>query len=339
MKIICKKKALWILALCFLLGLGFQIAGSRLGKGLLSQQAAQRWDQTGSSRQISLFFSDSQTITEDTILSVEYQLADTLKQDSLEAASDTARLWADAYSAKGTVTLASDLASITTSAYGVGGDYFLFHPLTLKTGGSYLTSSDSMEDRVLLDEEAAWKLFGSYDVAGQEIAIGSGSNLHIGIVAGVVESEKGYLNEKAGADSMTVYLSYSMLQEYGSCGTIQNYEIVMPNPIQDYAKSTVENLFGLEDSQVEIVDNTGRFRMANRWKLLLQFGTRSMNTKSILYPYWENTARGTEDVLLLYTILATIFWLTGGGILLVWLIGFGKGMIANRKRRNENEEK
>jgi hypothetical protein len=113
----------------------------------------------------------------------------------------------------------------------------------------------------------------------------------------------------------------------------------MPNPIQDYAKSTVENLFGLEDSQVEIVDNTGRFRMANRWKLLLQFGTRSMNTKSILYPYWENTARGTEDVLLLYTILATIFWLTGGGILLVWLIGFGKGMIANRKRRNENEEK
>lgn len=311
-----KKKTFWILIGCLVIAIGFHIASSRLISGLLSQQAAQRWDSAGGSRQVSVFFSDGLSVSTDTIQAFEHQLSDTLEQDSITAPNENARLWADAYSAKGTVTLGSNQSSISVEAYGIGGDYFLFHPLVLKDGGSYLTSSDAMQDRVLLDEASAWRLFGSYDVAGQEIAIGSGANLHVGIVAGVIESEDGYLNEKAGASAMTVYLSYDMLRTYGYCETIQSYEIVMPNPIDNFAVSTVTELLGMDEAQIEVIENSSRFHYINRLKTLLEFGTRSMNTKSIIYPYWENTARGCEDILAVFTLLETISWI----VILIFLL-------------------
>lgn len=303
-----KNKSLWVLAVCLVLAVGFHIVSGQLIGSLLSQQAADRWDADGGSRQVSAFFADGTMIDTDTVLSLEHQLSDKLEQDSIVAPSEQARLWVDAYSAKGTVTLSNGRAEVSANAYGVGGDYFFFHPLTLKRGGSYLTSEDAMQDRVILDEATAWRLYGSYDVAGQEIAIGSGPNVHIGIVAGVIESEEGYLNEKAGASSQTVYLSYGMLQTYGSCSMIQSYEVVMPNPINGYAKNTLQELLSLDESQLEVIENTSRFDFFNRWKILLQYGTRSMNTKSIIYPYWENTARGCEDILMIFTLFETLSW-------------------------------
>lgn len=314
-----KEKLLWLVVGCLVIAIGLHMASRQLIGGLLSQQAAGRWDSDGGSAQVSVFFSDGSSVSPDTIRSMEYQLTETLTQDSITASHENARLWADAYSAKGTVTLASNLVSVSVEAYGVGGDYFLFHPLTLKAGGSYLTSSDSMQDRVLLDEATAWRLFGSYDVAGQEIAIGSGSNIHVGIVAGVIENESGYLNEKAGASSMTVYLSYDMLQTYGSCETIQSYEIVMPNPLDNFAVSTITDLLGMDEAQFEIIENSSRFIYLNRLKVLLEFGTRSMNTKSIIYPYWENTARGCEDILAALTLGETVCWIGIGVLLLIAL--------------------
>lgn len=335
-----KKKSFWVLAACLVLAVAFHTASRQLIGSLLSQQAAERWDSEGGSKQVSVFFSDSMPVDTDTIQSFEHQLTNKLEQDSITASSETARVWADAYSAKGTVTLGSNLAQVSVSAYGIGGDYFLFHPLTLHRGGSYLTSSDAMQDRVILDEATAWRLYGSYDVAGQEIAIGSGSNIHIGIVAGVIESEEGYLNEKAGASSLTVYLSYDMLRSYGTCDTIQSYEIVMPNPIDKYAKSTVTELLGMDESQVEVIENSSRFSFLNRWKIFLQFGTRSMNTKSIIYPYWENAARGCEDILTILTLAETVSWIMVFIILLTagvrWYkkhpLSFGKvkGWIGNQ---------
>lgn len=299
------KKSLLLLFLVLIGILAHGIGGLMIGN-LLSQSAADRWDRSGGSAQVSVFFSDMMSMEADRLTAFGHQLDDKLTMDSLVPVREGARLWADAYSARGSVTLESNLSRIETKAYGVGGDYFLFHPLPLKIGASYLTGSDSMQDRVLLDENAAWRLFGSYDVAGQEIIIGQGDHSHIGMVAGVVESEGGYLNQQAGAESMTVYLSYAMLKEYGWCENIQSYEIVMPNPIPDYAVSTVRETLGVDEDNAEIIENSSRFSMINRLKILREFGTRSMNTRSIIYPYWENTARGSEDILAVLALIETV---------------------------------
>ena len=41
--------------------------------------------------------------------------------------------------------------------------------------------------------------------------------------------------------------------------------------------------------------------------VIAEFGTRSMNARAIQYPYWENVARGWEDVLAIVLILQIIF--------------------------------
>ena len=62
--------------------------------------------------------------------------------------------------------------SVTYTAKTIRGGrgLFLFHPLPLRSG-SYISNRDFTYDRVVLDEELSWALFGSYDVAGQTVWI------------------------------------------------------------------------------------------------------------------------------------------------------------------------
>ena len=46
----------------------------------------------------------------------------------------SARLWVDAYSADGKITLVNGRNTLDANAIGIGGDFFLFHPLKLITG-------------------------------------------------------------------------------------------------------------------------------------------------------------------------------------------------------------
>ena len=71
---------------------------------------------------------------------------------------------------------------------------------------------------------------------------------------------------------------------------------------------------------MEIVENSTRYRLSSLFKLLMQFGTRSMNGKAIIYPYWENIARGNEDILGLLLIFALLFFLYPAVLLLIVLI-------------------
>ncbi len=281
------------------------------------QQAAERWSSEGGFAQISCFFSSAAGISQDTIESFEHSLDSKLMEASIEQSSSNpgARLWADAYSADGSITLSSDKVSIQADALGIGGDFFLFHQLQL-LNGSYFSGNDLMKDYVVLDEDAAWQLFGSNDVAGMTVNIGG--NPHM--VIGVVERPKGRLYEAAGLDATRVYVSYETLSTYGSCSGINHYEIVMPNPVKEFALSYVKEQLGSQEREVEILENSTRYRLENRLKLLLEFGTRSMNGKAIIYPYWENVARGYEDILTLMTLFQLLFLIYPSVLLLIWII-------------------
>lgn len=317
-----KKIGLGISAgISFLLFLPLLLAIDLLGQSQDSQTMASRWSDKKNASQISCFFSVGSGITEDAIIDFEHTVDSALADASVTQESENpgARLWADAYSADGTVNLSSDKANLQADAIGIGGDFFLFHPLKLLYG-SYFSGNDLMQDYCVIDEDAAWQLFGSNNVAGMMVSINGRPH----IVTGVVERPKGRLEEAAGLDSTRVYVSYQTLETFGASHGINHYEIVLPNPVTGFAAKYVREKLGTDAKETEVVENTTRYDLLPRLKLLTQFGTRSMNGKAIIYPYWENVARGYEDILALMTLFELLFLAYPVGLSLVFFRSWWK---------------
>ena len=255
-----------------------------------TQQMARRWSKENDAAQVSCFFAADSETTEDTIFMFEHGIDSALTEASVvqESENPGARLWADAYSADGKITLSNNKTSVTADAIGIGGDFFLFHPLTL-INGAYFSGNDLMQDYCVIDKDAAWQLFGSYDVAGMTVYISG--------IPHIVTAEA------AGLEGTLVYVSLETLETLGTSYGINHYEIVMPDPVTGFAYNHVKENLGKEENATEVVENSARYSLLSRLKLIGQFGVRSMNGKGIIYPYWENMARGYEDILMILTLL------------------------------------
>ena len=309
---------LWIsgivsfLVFLVLYGIAALLSGSQT-----SQQMAERWSERKDVAQISCFFSPNAAMSPDRIESFRHSLDSALQEASIvqDSPNANARLWADAYSADGQITVSSERARVTADAIGIGGDFFLFHPLQLLSG-SYFSESDLNQDYCILDEDAAWQLFGSNNVAGQIVTIGGVPHM----VAGVVHREDGRLEEAAGLDSTVIYVSYNTLDALGNNNGINHYEIVMPNPVSEYAYNYVKENISVTEKEVEVVENSTRYDLPERLKVIADFGTRSMNGKAIIYPYWENIARGYEDIIAAITLFALLFLAYPVALLVIFVV-------------------
>ncbi len=307
MKLTIKKLVLGISGgISLLLFLILLFVTNHLVKEQDSQTMAERWSEKKNAAQVSCFFSVNSGITEDRIIEFEHSIDSALTDAAVlqESENPGARLWADAYSADGRIMLSNGKSSLEVDAIGIGGDFFLFHPLKL-ISGSYFSGNDLMQDICIIDQDAAWQMFGSNDVVGMTLNIGGIPH----IVAGVVERPSGRLEEAAGLDSTLVYVSYQTLSELGSCNGINHFEIVMPNPVKNFAVNLVREKLGTSEKETEVLENTSRYSFLSRLKLIPAFGTRSMNGRAIIYPYWENIARGYEDILGVITLFQMLFLL------------------------------
>lgn len=345
-----KSKCIWYVSaavsfLLFLLLLGWS---DHLADAQDAQQMAWRWSENKDAAQVSCFFSPKAEVTEDTIKNFEYSLKNVLQEASITETSEnpSARLWVDAYSADGKITLVNGKNTLDANAIGIGGDFFLFHPLKLITG-SYFSGNDLMQDYCIIDQDAAWQLFGSNDVVGMTVYIGNVPH----IVTGVVQRPDSRMDKAAGLNSTVVYVSYETLSAYGTNNGINHYEIVMPNPVSGFACDKVKEGIGVDEKNVEIVENTSRYSLVNRFKTIFKFGTRSMNGKAIIYPYWENLARGYEDIIALLTVfmlllllypIVTALWIfihwwrhKGWTLKDVWHTGKDKAERAAERRREK----
>lgn len=301
------------------------IVGSCMVQKLETQNMAKRWSEDGGVSQISCFFSQNSNVDQDTIMGFEHELDKALQEASIISESENvnARLWADAYSAFGKLDLVGKTGQMQVNAIGAGGDFFLFHPLYL-INGSYFSGSDLMQDHIVIDEDIAWQLFGSNDVVGQQITIDGIPHL----VSGVIRRDSGRFNDYAGNGSSIAYVSYETLQKHmqstGQSAAINHYEVVMPNPVSKFAYGIVKDKIGIDESEMELVENTTRYRLVPLLQILGNFGMRSMNGKAIIYPYWENIAKGYEDILVLLLIFRILFLLYPAVLLIIWLIWLWK---------------
>ena len=285
-----------------------------LSRALDSQRAAERWAGDGGApfafAQLSCFPAGADTLGIGDVYAFRSALTGELTEASLTIEGGNA--FVDAWSASGEkMQVAGEHGSADAEITAVGGEYFLFHPLRLLSGG-YIAEDDVMDDRVVLDRELAWRLFGGTDLTGLTVTVGPAATPFV--VAGVVEREDDFASRKArGGDGMGLYMSYRAFSRLSDAGNgdapiaaapISCYELVMPQPVEGYAEAFLRDNF---KSGGEYLNNTGRFTIGNVWQILREFGGRSMRLTDVAYPYWENAARCVGDWCALFLALAALF--------------------------------
>lgn len=278
------------------------------------QQAAKRWSREGGYAQVSGFFARDAVVDDFQIRNFENQLESALTDAAVVSENENARLYIDAYSSQGKITIVSQQSELEADAYGIGGDFFYFHPLQL-AGGRYFSGDELMQDFIILDEEAAWQLFGSSNIEGMSVMIGGVPHY----VAGVVKREKGRFAEGAGLQNTVVYVSDDTLSRYGINEGISCYEVVAPNPVKGFLYRTFKEKFGVDEGSMLVVENSARYGLEAMIPVMLDFGTRSMQNAAIHFPYWENVARGYEDIRAVVLLFQFLFLMIPSVILLVFL--------------------
>ena len=296
-------------------------------KDLVDQQAADRWG-GDEYAQVSCFVTRDVILDDFSIRNFENQLTKALAEAAVTLEDDqengpgkqqeteeSKRLFIDAYSAPGKVTLVSEQATLEADAIGIGNDFFYFHPLQL-VDGRYFSENELMTDFVIVDEDAAWQLFGSNDISGMTVMIGGVQHT----IAGVVKRDESRMAKNAGLTKTLVYVSVETLGDYGVSEGVNCYEVVAPNPVKGFVAKTVREKFGPKEDQMTVVENSSRYSVESMIPVILDFGTRSMQNAAIHYPYFENIARGYEDIRAVVLIFQFLFLLIPGVIILVFLI-------------------
>jgi len=255
-----------------------------------SQKAAERWKGGGERdfAQLSFFMPSDQKLSREQIYTFRNDMAQKLKGASYNIETETG-LYRDAWSLSAPVKVSAGRQSGEVQAFAVGGDFFDFHPLRLLSG-SYLKPNDIMDDRVLLDRETAWLLFGAVDVSGMSFSL-NGTPF---VAAGVFEHEKDAFSKAAYGEGMRIYMSYdAFIRLFPDNTGISCYELVMAEPVKGFAHSSAEEKFPIK--KAELVDNSYRFDTDRLFRLLRAGTERSMHKGSAVYPDWENAARAAED--------------------------------------------
>ena len=272
--------------ICVVAGLILVAVGVHFSSKLTDQQLSERWGDKKDFAQISVFFSELAGFNEQGAEQLKHNIEKKLKEASIASETESARVWLGAYSANGKVLVASKRNSVDVKAIGVEGDYFDFHPLELLSG-SYINSNYVMKDLVLLDEYTAFNLFGSNDIVGQIIEVGGVTH----VVGGVYRNRESRLDKLSGNDEPTIYMSYEALAKNGTVSYINTYEALLPNPVSSFAFNIVKESLTTDDKRYEILENSGRFKWTNLLKFIPKYGTRGMNSRGVIYPFWENMAR------------------------------------------------
>lgn len=356
--IIIKYSRLIILAislLCIFAGLGYK---EHLINDISMKQPDKRWSSKElKAGYVAAYFSENDGPSEDDVTDFKHTYDSDLKSDSFESNGKN-RLYVEAYSTEGEIEVTKKLGgkAVKVNVTALGGDYFMFHPMQLLYG-NYISGNDLMKDGVVLDENAAWHLYGSSDIVGRYVYINNESYY----VTGVVKGPSGRAARKAYGGKDHIYMHFSKFAKSGAGGTgvdganengtkITCYEVLFPDMINNYAYNKIKNALGISsengdsangsssdatdsfigisgkssvysyggsDRDLEVINMSRRFKTASLWQVLKSYGRRSMKTTGIKYPYWENECRMTEDFASLTLIWNGFF----GIVLILTLIG------------------
>ncbi len=326
------------------------LVSNAVSGALPSAEAAERWGGDGSRyAQISCYFNENAYFDKYSMQNA-CEAVDRLLTENAMAAAPGARLWIYAYSTETKVNVMGPRDSISAQAILTGGDFFRFHALPL-VSGSYYGEGLITDTQLVIDENAAWRLFGSADVVGMRAEIGG----YEFTVTGVVESEDGSAAPK-------LYLPMSAYCRFSGDRNITCFELLLPNPVSGFAHSIATRCVSGEEKYLDIVDHAARFGLMDLYRYLGGFEQVLIPEKQVFYPAWEQNERKVEFSLAMLAILRTVCFAAiavCAAIELVMLYRAKDGIfaavknhavdtkdrlqekkwIADRKRREERERK
>lgn len=312
---------LWIFTVLLSLGLcGLLLhLGERDVTELTPQLSAQRWEtEEKPYAMASVFLPEDQAIPADFIGQFRLSMEEVLLASGVGSETHP---WHYAFSRTERATLSTDTASSEVELSVVSGDYFRIHPLEIRYGW-YPREDHVMLDRIVLDRQTAWDLFYSDNVVGMFLKLGG----HYYEVAAVVDIEEGKYNEMAAAGVSRAWVFHGAPGVDAEKG-FTCVEAVLPQPVKNYAAMALRSALGsYVTEKTPITDNSSRFSLENRIGTLKNISTRGIITEAVVYPYWENAARLTENHLALMLIPELLLLLYPLVSLVIWLV------LLNRKR-------
>ncbi len=159
-------------------------------------------------------------------------------------------------------------------------DFFKFHSIPLKEG-TYPTDSDTFTNAVLIDENAAWKLFGTGSgVVGMEVLIGD----RYYTVSGITEPLKGVYTDVYG-DKPRVYLRADSSYMWTGRTSFTTLDVMLPDPITNYAVNILSEKTKPYNAAVRSIDD----RFDGKELDKMRDGTTNLITDSsdTEYPFFE----------------------------------------------------
>jgi len=344
------KRIYIILGIVFLVVLIFEIIMLAVFNSIINKQvdqmAGKRWDDNDNGYQFTLLFDSDADVSEGFFEDFEHKYEISLKatigqnEDMTEAIE---HYYTSSFMMEGHMDLQTEHKSMKeVKTYGISGDYFIFHPLEL-IAGNYITNDYS--DAILIDEDTAWNLFGSYDIIGQMIYVNNiplfvtgiykeNDNKYENIAKGYESNANVSVNENGskndGSLTSLIYVPFNTLEKLGvSEKKISVYEFVSTAPSAYYVQGKLQDLMNSKTNHMAIISNTTRFDIENLYNVWKTRKERLMRNDKLYYPYYENVARVYEDIL----AWMVIYMFTGFIVLAVILFIFLHYFWVNRKIR------
>ncbi len=250
------------------------------------QQTADRWsDDDYSFAHIAAYFPGEYYFDDQSCMMYKRQLESALAAESITTAdfteNENARLYAVGYSGEVRLSVSYNSKSVSSNVIATGEDFFIFHQMEL-ISGSFYDESDSTYDRMVIDENLAWQLFGSSDVCGMSVTVNNVPMVVTGVVSCGGSGEE--FTEYYGS-APRAYIPIKQLQRLGYEPTVTAFELLIPNPVDGFAMNIVDDWFG---SDTQLVEISSRFDDTVLLKNLSGFFRSATKTDNRIYPYWEN---------------------------------------------------
>ena len=290
-----------ILMLCCFAVSAVSIPIVAAGVSIHGSDIEREWGAGQRCARITHMLTDDSALSSDEIRQQISQIQNRLITDATYSGEGKALI--SAYSAQTTLSMSASQygSTVSVKAIAVGGDFFRFHPFELSSGW-YPRTDDINDDSVLLDDIAAWQLFGALDVAGLTVYI---DDLPY-IVSGVAPREKSDIFNKVYGSQPGIYMVYSAAQRHEYVKGAVWIELMLPNPVDNYARDVVKNVFGSGGGKSVTVESSSRFSLPRLYKRIGDFASNSMRTDMVVYPWWENLSVRAADISAMLLLAATV---------------------------------
>jgi len=289
-----------LFVLLFFLG---EWTAAGMTRDLDALNAGERWSAAGEPyATITLHTASESALSLNQVESYAMAIESGLRSASIES-SESGRVWTYSYFAEDLVTVSGPKAQAPLRTIAAGGSFFTFHPLEFLYGSPF-THDPTLPDGVVLDEDLAWRLFGTLNVVGMEFTW----NERVLTVTGITARERDTAAyEKSYGELPRMYMSsYGYHAGNYSEGGYTTFEAALPNPVDGFADNIFRTAVMFNEDTAVVRENSVRYTLANRCRIIPTLPYMGMRTDRIVYPCFENELQTVDFHAALWTLAGLI---------------------------------